>query len=166
MVVKRELVRDDEMTGDVSLMLLIDNTVRRVPEAVITVNTPDLVGKVKALCLPDAVYDLIIGQVPGARAPDDPDPEWRAKDANHQTGGAAVTRAQSQRERGMLKQNDLIDGNVTRQHLIELQRADETLRRLADTGEVGGKNGKAIKYETSRDILYRLLKTLEGSLER
>ena len=29
-----------------------------------------LVGKVKALCLPDAVYDLIIGQVPGARAPD------------------------------------------------------------------------------------------------
>ena len=64
--------------------------------ALISVNTPYLVRKAKALCLPDAVYDLIIGQVPGARAPDDPDPEWRAPDSTDQLGGAAVTRAQSQ----------------------------------------------------------------------
>ena len=159
-VVKRELVKDEEMTGDVSLMVLIDNTVRRVPEAVITVNTPYLVGKVKALCLPDAVYDLIIGQVPGACAPDDPDPEWHANDVSSQTGGAAVTRAQSQRARGLLRQNDLIDGTaVTRQGLIELQRADETLRRLADGNEMSGKNGKTIKYETTRDILYRVVES-------
>ena len=120
-MVKRDLVKDDELTGEVSLMLLIDNTVRRVPVALISVNTPYLVGKVKALCLPDAVYDLIIGQVPGARAPDDPDPEWRAPDSTDQLGGAAVTRAQSQMAPGLLRQKDLIDGNaVTRQSLIAL----------------------------------------------
>ena len=31
----------------------------------------------EAQCLPDAVYDLIIGNAPGARAADDPDPSWQ-----------------------------------------------------------------------------------------
>ena len=46
----------------------------KVPIAKIDVDTPYLKGQVEAQCLPDAVYDLIIGNVPGARAADDLDP--------------------------------------------------------------------------------------------
>ncbi|XP_043212021.1 uncharacterized protein LOC122376289 [Amphibalanus amphitrite] len=142
-VVKREFVKDEELTGETSLMLLIDNTVRRVPVAMICVNTPFLIGKVKALCLPDAVYDLIIGQVPGARAPNDPDPEWRATEPASQTGGAAITRAQSQKGRGVLRQSDLIGGTtVTRDELIKLQQEDETLKKLTDGWEARKREGK------------------------
>ena len=62
-VVKKNLVSEDQFTGDFNVMLLIDNTARKVPIARITVDTPYLKGQVEAQCLPDAIYDLIIGNV-------------------------------------------------------------------------------------------------------
>ena len=73
-VVKKDLVSDDQYTGEFNVMLLIDNTARKVPIAKISVDTPYLKGQVEAQCLPDPIYDLVIGNVPGARAADDPDP--------------------------------------------------------------------------------------------
>ena len=72
-VVKKNLVSEDQFTGDFNVMLLIDNTARKVPIARITVDTPYLKGQVEAQCLPDAIYDLIISNVPGARPADEPD---------------------------------------------------------------------------------------------
>ena len=71
---KKELAAEEQYTGDFSCMLLIDNTVKKVPIARITVYTPYLSGEVDAQYLPDAIYDLIIGNVPGARSADEPDP--------------------------------------------------------------------------------------------
>ena len=76
-VVKRDLVSEDQFTGDLNVMLLIDNTARKVSIAKIDIDTPYLKGQVEAQCLPDAVYDLIIGNVADARAADDPDPSWQ-----------------------------------------------------------------------------------------
>ena len=45
-------------------MLLIDNMARKVPIAKIDVDTPYLKGQVEVQCLPNAVYDLIVGNVP------------------------------------------------------------------------------------------------------
>ena len=59
-VVKRDLVSEDQFTGDFHVMLLIDNTARKVPIAKIDINTPYLKGQVEAQCLPDAVYDLTL----------------------------------------------------------------------------------------------------------
>ena len=64
-VVKRDLVSEDQFTGDFNVMLLIDNTARKVPIAKIDVDTPYLKGQVEAQCLPDPLYDLVIGNVPG-----------------------------------------------------------------------------------------------------
>ena len=62
-VVKRELVSEDRFTGDFNVMLLINNTARKVPITKIDVDTPYLRGQVEVQCLSDAVYDLIIGNV-------------------------------------------------------------------------------------------------------
>ena len=77
MVVKKNLVSEDQFTGDFNVMLLIDNTARKVPIARITVDTPYLKGQVEAQCLPDGIYDLIIGDIAGARPADEPDPTWQ-----------------------------------------------------------------------------------------
>ncbi|KAL7646158.1 UNVERIFIED_CONTAM: hypothetical protein RMT77_003059 [Armadillidium vulgare] len=71
-VVKREFIKDDHLTGKRAKMLLIDNSIRDVPVAKIRITTPYYEGEVEALALQDAIYDLIIGNIPGARAPNDP----------------------------------------------------------------------------------------------
>ena len=80
-IVKKDLVGEDQFTGDLNDMLLIDNTARKMPIARIDVDTPYLKGQVEAQCLPDPIYDLVIGNVPGARAADDPDPSWQDHEA-------------------------------------------------------------------------------------
>ena len=59
-VVKKDLVSEEQYTGDFNCMLLIDNTMRKVPIAKITVDTPYLSGEVEAQCLSNAIYDLIV----------------------------------------------------------------------------------------------------------
>ena len=44
-VVKRGLVSEDQYTGDFNVMLLIDNTARKVPIAKIDIDTPYLRAK-------------------------------------------------------------------------------------------------------------------------
>jgi len=46
-VVKRELVDDEQMTGGTETCILIDGTVRRTPVAEIEIETPHYTGKVK-----------------------------------------------------------------------------------------------------------------------
>ena len=89
-VVKKNLVSEDQFTGDFNVMLS-DNTARKVPIARITVDTPYLKGQVEAQCLSDAIYDLIIGNVPGARPADEPDPTW-------QEACAVTTRSQAKKD--------------------------------------------------------------------
>ena len=100
--VKRDLVSEDQFTGDFDVMLLIDNTARKVPIAKIDIDTSYLKGQMEAQCLPDAVYELIIGDVPGARAAEDQDPSWQ----DHvQEVCAVTTRSQAKKagERILLK---------------------------------------------------------------
>ena len=91
-VVNRDIVSEDHFTGDFNVMLLIDNTTRKVPIAKIDIDTPYLSGQVEAQCLPDTIYDLIVGNVPGARAADDPDPSWQG---HAQEACAVTTRSQA-----------------------------------------------------------------------
>ena len=93
-VVKTDLVSEDQFTDDFNVMLLTDNTARKVPIAKIDIDTPYLKGQVEAQCLPNAVYYLIVGNVPGARAADDPDPIWRGP---VQEACAVTTRSQAKK---------------------------------------------------------------------
>ena len=91
-VVKRDLVSEDQFTGDFNVMQLIGNMAKKVPIAKIDIDTPYLKGQVEAQCLPDAVYDLIVSNLPGARAADDPDPSWQG---HVQEACAVTTRSQA-----------------------------------------------------------------------
>ena len=122
-VVKQDFVKKDQYTGNFVYMLLIDNTLRKVPTAKISIETPYLSGEVEVQCLPDAIYDLIIGNVPGARGPDDPvDPE---------TACAVTTRTQSRKTFTPLKVREGTETKeIDRAEFIRLQKEDTTLTKF------------------------------------
>ena len=93
-VVNRSLVSQNQLTGRNIECVLIDGTVRKVPEAYINIDTPFISGKVKALCMNNPVYSLIIGNISGARDPSDPDPEFD----NHRKGAYYVLNCDFPRE--------------------------------------------------------------------
>ncbi|KAK3103894.1 hypothetical protein FSP39_022740 [Pinctada imbricata] len=81
-VVKENLTSPSQLTGENRSCVLIDRTIRNFPEAVIDIDTPFYTGKVTALVMQNPVFDLIIGNIHGARDKLDPDPEWNPKIAS------------------------------------------------------------------------------------
>ena len=53
------------MTGGTETCTLIVGTVRRTPVAEIEIEKPYYTDKVKAVCIYNPLYDVIIGNVPG-----------------------------------------------------------------------------------------------------
>ena len=153
-VVKKELVAEEQYTGDFSCMLLIDNSVRKVPIARITVDTPYLSGEVDVQCLPDAIYDLIIGNVPGARSAEEPDPGW-------QEACAVTTRSQAKREGKHLplkvsssSKSAIVDKN----ELVRLQREDKSLEKYWNRRDIKVKGEQEVSFEVKDSVLYRSYK--------
>ena len=157
-IVKRDLVSEDQFTGEFNVMLLIDNTARKVPIAKIDVDTPYLKGQVEAQCLPDAVYDLIIGNVPGARAADDPDPSWQVP---VQEACAVTTRSQAKKagEHIPLKVPDTKESPVVdREKLKQMQRDDESLQKFWEKDDVVVRGQVETSFEVKGGVLYRVYK--------
>ena len=75
-VVRKELVKNELLTGKIQTCILIDGTVRSVPVAEIVVDSPYFKGRTEALCMSKPIYDLILGNIPGVREPNNPDVNW------------------------------------------------------------------------------------------
>ena len=84
-VVRRQLVEETQLTGESQSCILMDGTMRRVPIALIDVCTPYFRGQVKALCMNNPIYDVVIGNVPGATLPTEGDNLGRLEDTQPQT---------------------------------------------------------------------------------
>ena len=70
-VVSRRLVEDSQLMGKCCLIVRIHNTVLLAKKARIHVKTPYLSGDVEALCIREAIWDLVVGNVPDARSTED-----------------------------------------------------------------------------------------------
>ncbi|KAJ8038245.1 hypothetical protein HOLleu_15611 [Holothuria leucospilota] len=62
-VVRKDLVKSNQFTGETVCCILIDGTVRWLPVAVIRIETKFIKGDVRALCMDNPIYDLIVGNV-------------------------------------------------------------------------------------------------------
>ena len=173
-VVRRSLVPDSCLTGETVVCGLIDGTMRQNPVARITVDTPYLKGTVKATCMINPLYDLIIGNIPEAE-----DLNWSCRtecescdsaemSAMLQSGSnkevvedtqAVVTRAQAKSEGKvkLLKVIDSIDTEITTDEFIRLQRADESLRDWWQKAERKDDNTDfETQYEVKNQLLWRV----------
>ena len=115
--------------------------------------TPYLKGLVEAQCLPDAIYDLIIGNVPGARPAHEPDPTW-------QEACAVTTRGQAKKD-GEVSPLKVLSYQespiVDKQKLKQMQSEDESLRKYWDRGDVLVKGQAEISFSGKEwDIVLHL----------
>ena len=73
-VIKRSIADDDQLTEAEETCVLIDGshgTVRKTPVAKVEVNTPYYQGKVRAVCMRNPLYDVIIGNISGVKSEDE-----------------------------------------------------------------------------------------------
>lgn len=152
-VVRQANVAKDKLTGETQSLVMADGSRITAPVAVISIDTPYLTGKFTAWCLENPIYDLIVGNVEGARGPDDPDPSW--------TGISAVETRQQVLQKGKpfskMKVPDSIKDTVTPDDMKRAQEADESLsriRKLIEEGKLVSENGKARLYKRE-GLIYR-----------
>jgi len=65
-VVCRSLMPEDKLTGQEERCVVIDGTVRRTPVAQIHISTPYYTEMTKAVCTNNPLFDVIVGNIPGA----------------------------------------------------------------------------------------------------
>jgi len=68
-VVRRSLIPEENLTDQEERCILIDGTVRQTPIARIFIGTPYFTGTTTAVCMKNMLYDVIIGNIPGATDP-------------------------------------------------------------------------------------------------
>ena len=62
-IIKRSLITEKQLTGKQVTYTTVDGTRNTVPKAEIHIETPFYTGIVRAICMNDPVYDLIIGNI-------------------------------------------------------------------------------------------------------
>ena len=119
-------------------MVLADNTLRKAPIVKVNVQTPFYCGEIQAIAPPDAVYELIIGNVEGAREPNDPDLNWDRTENNME-----VKHTES-----IISADKDEEESITKDDLIKLQKADSIIESKISN------NSK--DYVVEDDVVYRI----------
>ena len=160
-VVKSGYVDTSQYTGKYKVCLLVDGTTRKVPTAIVHLDCPFYTGTVEAMVMPTLLFDVVLGNITGARAPDQPDREWKRESI--ETAQSVMTRAQVQKTKQNttpLKVPELLEAPTPKQQkLAEEQKEDPTLSRINKLLEekAGPKVTKAGEswFERRHGILYR-----------
>jgi len=76
-VVCQQLVEDTHMVDMTQTLRLVDSTERPVPVAMVTIDSPYYCGSTNVWCMDNPLYDVIIGNIPGALSPDKPNLDFK-----------------------------------------------------------------------------------------
>ena len=119
-IVKKALVKEQQLTGAVGYIMTIDRRALKLSIAIIDIDTPYFAGKTEAMCMSDLIFELIVGNIPGARAANDENKEWCVP-------AAVVIRARAKQEtrsRSLLVASLADELPVTKNQLMQLQEQD------------------------------------------
>ncbi|XP_042143921.1 uncharacterized protein LOC121834234 [Ixodes scapularis] len=130
-LVRKRLVRSEEFTGTSTGVIPVDGTMRVMPEAIINIDTPYYTGEGRAKCVEEPLYDLILGNIPGARKVDCPDLGW----------GTSTKK--------MRHQGDEVFGETPSNSLNSVTSHAENDRLLQEIGEKEALNAEQIHNEVS-----------------
>lgn len=134
-VIRKDLCVDIDFTGTFRSCQMMDGRVIQAPMVSKEVSTPFYSGKINAIALESPVYDLVIGNIDGARPADHPDPAWSPVNLDQSTLdvdiGAVTTRAQTKvRPPKPLKVAKSRVLGIQREELQQMQEKDQTLQRI------------------------------------
>ena len=135
-VIHARLCSEGEYTGTYKSAVMIDGSIIQAPVVQKSVDTPYFVGQVKAMAMKAPVYDLVIGNLEGARPAENPDEAWKpvqqaSEDVEH--AGAVMTRSQkAAKPPRPLKVAGTKVMDVRPEELKKLQEADPTLSQVRE----------------------------------
>ena len=182
MVIREDLCDPRDFTGETRCCVMMDGRVIEVPVVKKKVDTPYYIGEVEGVAMKAPIYDLVIGNVHGARGQEDPDTSWEiptgeeitehemsveSQDVgpaitSHEKTGGVVTRLQSKSKplRPMKVAKTKIV-NLTSTELKKLQETDRSLDKLrkkieSDSVERPRQWGTEVYYiDQKNGLMYR-----------
>ena len=90
-VIRKDLCDPDDFTGETRGCVMMDGRVIEVPVVTKTVDTQYYTGIVEGVAMDSPVYDLVIGNLLGARNQEDPDTSWEPSELKKTTVNAEKT---------------------------------------------------------------------------
>ena len=130
-VVRQSLCRPEDFTGEKQACILMDGSIVEHPQVITHVDTPYFTGEIQAVAMENPVYDVVIGNIPGARRADDPDQDWTP--AKTEVLGAVTTRAQKKaKPLPPLKVTKSPVMGTTREELRKMQSEDKSLQKIRE----------------------------------
>jgi len=156
-VVWESVVSEKQLTGGSVLCVLIDRTVRRTPVANIEIQTPYLSGMVKAVCMKQPLYDLIVGDVEGVKEEIPTNNAKAEGEILHQQGQATETRGQKKRQVRPLSVPSPIETDIPLETTVKLQGEDESLKNIRDKVQPGRTSGEPhdSNFLVCNNLIYR-----------
>lgn len=182
MVVRRSLVPDEAMTGAMATLFLADGSRITVPEAKVEIFSPYFSGTSVVKCMTSPLYDIIVGNVPGARAVDDPDEKWEKKRAETKLEPSGVTDNSPEKKDHRLKSSlgsirstrvqpdsaaiHVSSLKMNRRDLEAAQAEDKTLESCKNkVGQVFyGRGSTQCSFIMEKSLLYRNYRLSSGKL--
>ena len=165
MVIREDLCDPIYSTGETRGCVMMDGRVVEVPVVTKRVDTPYYIGEVEGVAMKAPIYDLVIGNVHGARGQEDPDTSWEIPTGEeiteHETSvesqdvGPAVT----SHEKTRVASHEKTGGVVTR-----LQSKNQPLRplKVAKTKIVNLSSTEFKKLQETDKSLDKLRKRIES----
>src|SRR6266568_2251767 len=168
-VVRQSLVTSRQLTGETQLCVLIDGTTRKAQCAQIYVDTPFYTRSVRAVCMKEPLYDLIIGSIPGVKnecTVNNTEVFTKSKEEIFEgktevdTTAAVQTRAQVEKDKIGLKPLKVLpaDEIISRDKLLDEQLKDISLEKfwnMSKTGEIITGRHSTVSCIVKKDLLYR-----------
>ncbi|XP_033730041.1 uncharacterized protein LOC117319318 [Pecten maximus] len=155
-VVRSNLVGKSQYLGYNKTCKLADGTELTLPVAEVYICSPFFTGKAEVWLMENPVYDVLIGNVQGAKEPDIPD-----------VVAAVQTRAQiREQQQGTkpLKVPPLLKEVASRTDMIQAQMDDQSLKNLHDLARQGKiketPNGNVSCFTYRKGLLYRKIEKL------
>ena len=129
-VVRRDLVSNEQMLGKELDVTLINESKLKYPVARIGVECPFFNGTTEALCMEDTLYDLVIGNIDGSKLPD----------MSH-FAASVVTRSQAKKDERTYKKVKVPDQIINSdRNAVELDQASDpklsNIRKRVELGNV------------------------------
>ena len=119
---------------------------------------PTLIRTIDRRALKVPITDLIIGNIPDARDPNDANEKWCVP-------VAAVTRALARKEtqhpQPLIVAKGANNLSITKEELIRLQEEDESLAKFKGI-EAIVRNGYGVGYKKKGGVLYRMRRKVDG----
>ena len=140
-VFRSSLVSKDQLLGKVSVVTLINETTQRYPLALIDIDCSFFSGQTEALCMDNALYDVVIGNIDGSKLPD----RSQAKQREKKYRKLKVPDQIINEDKEALKKAQTTDANL------------ENIRCRVKSGKVTvsrGLNRGQTKFVERKDLLY------------